>query len=404
MISKSQTLLRMVDFENAVKDCTGGQYKVKKRDYLTEGQIPIIDQGQSLVAGFTNDSESVYSGNLPVILFGDHTLILKYIDFPFALGADGVKALSINKGFEPKYLYYFWQSCQIPSRGYSRHFKFLREIRLPLIPSSEQKRIVEILDQADALRERRADADTKAARILPALFYKMFGDPATNPKGWPAVLIRDIVEPIERRDPANQPNDLFIYIDISGVDGEFGGITEKRILLGAEAPSRARQVVHKNDVIISTVRPYLRATALVPQEFDDQICSTGFCILRAKGENGFGFLYALSRLQWFTDLLNARARGASYPAVTDRDILDLAIPRPESSKMHQAFDSQILEMIALQERRKRSIAILGSLFTSLLHCAFTGGLTEKWREAHMKELLVEIEEQARVLKEVLNPN
>lgn len=61
----------------------------------------------------------------------------------------------------------------------------LREHEVPLPPISEQRRIVEILDQADALRKKRAEADAKAARILPALFYKMFGDPATNPKGWP---------------------------------------------------------------------------------------------------------------------------------------------------------------------------------------------------------------------------
>ncbi len=269
---------------------------------------------------------------------------------------------------------------------------------IPLPPISEQRRIVEILEQADALRKKRADADAKASRILPALFYKMFGDPATNPKGWPVIPIRDFVISIERRDPSLQPDDTFDYVDIAGVDGKTGTITEIKKLIGAEAPSRARQIVHENDVIISTVRPYLRATALVPDYLDNQICSTGFCVLRPRKGHGFGFLYALSRLQWFTDHLNARARGASYPAVTDGDILDLAIPCPALPKTHEVFDAQILALLSMQQSRCQMVASLDHLFTSLLHRAFSGDLTAKWREAHLKELLAEMEAQAKALE------
>ncbi len=225
-------------------------------------------------------------------------------------------------------------------------------------------------------------------------------DPATNPRGWPTVLIRELVDPIERRDPAVDPDGSFVYIDISGVDGQFGAIVETRTLLGAEAPRRARQIVHENDVIISTVRPYLTATALVPQHLDSQICSTGFCVLRAKDSRGFGFLYALSRLQWFTDQLSARARGASYPAVTDRDILDLRIPRREVSRITEVFDAQILDVLALQQKRRTSFGILESISASLLHRAFTGDLTANWREAHMTEVLAEMEQQTKQLERI----
>ena len=71
----------------------------------------------------------------------------------------------------------------------------VRKATIPLPPLSEQRRIVEILDQADALRKKRAEADAKADRILPALFIKMFGDPSTNPRGWDRIplsqLLRD---------------------------------------------------------------------------------------------------------------------------------------------------------------------------------------------------------------------
>jgi type I restriction enzyme, S subunit len=255
----------------------------------------------------------------------------------------------------------------------------IKKLVVPLPSASEQHRIVEILDQADALRKKCAEADAKAARILPALFYKMFGDPATNPKGWRVVPIHKIIDPVERKDPSDRPYEPFIYIDIAGVDGVSGVITDVKRLTGAEAPSRARQIIKKNDVIISTVRPYLRATALVPMEYDNQICSTGFCVLRAKLGEGFGFLYALSRLQWFTDHLNARACGASYPAVTDRDILDFKVPIPDSREVLEQFDRQVLDIIVLEERQRKLGTKIGDLFDTLLHRAFTGDLTAKWR-------------------------
>ena len=81
----SKLIRKMVSFNCAVKDRTGGQYKVLKRDYLPHGQIPVIDQGQKFIAGYTNNHEAIYKGELPVVLFGDHTLAFKYVDFPFGL-------------------------------------------------------------------------------------------------------------------------------------------------------------------------------------------------------------------------------------------------------------------------------------------------------------------------------
>jgi len=274
----------------------------------------------------------------------------------------------------------------------------VERVPIPLPPPSEQRRIVEILDQADALRKKRAKADAKAACILPALFYKMFGDPVTNPKGWPVISLKKLVERVERRNPPEKPDNKFKYVDIAGVDGMLGRIADYRELIGAEAPSRARQVIKANDVLISTVRPYLRATALVPSELDNEICSTGFCVLRAQNGKGYGYLYAISRLQWFTDSLNSMARGASYPAVTDNDVLGLHIPCPGNWQERELLDIPVLDLLEMQRQRMTAVEKLERFFAGLLHRAFTGDLTAKWREAHMKELLAEMEVQAKALE------
>lgn len=173
----------MIPFENCFRDETPGQRKVQRSQYEKAGSIPIIDQGQQPIAGFISDESLGYVGPLPVIVFGDHTRAFKFVEHPFALGADGIRVLSCNEPFIPKFLYFYFRSVRIPSRGYARHFAFLREILVPFRPKSEQRRIVELLEHADALVRKRTEADALAERILPVLFRHLFGDPATNSNG-----------------------------------------------------------------------------------------------------------------------------------------------------------------------------------------------------------------------------
>ena len=119
--------------------------------------MPVVDQGQSLVAGFVNDLSSACKVELPVIVFGDYTRALKYVDFAFAMGADGTKILVPAVESDVKYLYYALKSLNIRSAGYSRHFKFLKEKRIPFPPLAEQKRIAAILDAADGFWAEAAD-------------------------------------------------------------------------------------------------------------------------------------------------------------------------------------------------------------------------------------------------------
>lgn len=182
-----------VRFFDAVRDCTGGNTKVQRKDYLPVGELPVIDQGQDFIAGYT-DKNNQYSGSLPLVLFGDHTRIFKYVDFPFALGADGVKALQPTDGFDAKFLSYYFRSVELPNAGYSRHFKFLKEIDVPKPPLPEQRRIVDLLSRAEGIVRLRREAEKKAAELIPALFLDMFGDPATNPKGWDIKPLHTVAE------------------------------------------------------------------------------------------------------------------------------------------------------------------------------------------------------------------
>ena len=119
---------------------------IPKNEYEEKGKFPIIDQGEKFIGGYTNDESKSCRDKLPVILFGDHTRIFKYIDFPFAIGADGTKIIVPENVFVPKFFYYALQSLDIESLGYSRHYKILKKLQIPLPPEAKQKEIVTYLD------------------------------------------------------------------------------------------------------------------------------------------------------------------------------------------------------------------------------------------------------------------
>jgi type I restriction enzyme S subunit len=138
-----------VNYETVVKKVTLTNKKIKQKEYLNNGNIPVIDQGQELIGGYTNDETKILDCKLPALVFGDHTKIVKLINFPFASGADGTKVLEPKLHFEPKLLKYFTEvlTLKIKDKGYARHYQDIEKSQIPLPPSLEQKAIVAKVEQ-----------------------------------------------------------------------------------------------------------------------------------------------------------------------------------------------------------------------------------------------------------------
>jgi len=123
--------------------------KLQSNEYLKEGKYPIVDQSQSFICGWTNDDRGLVE-DVPVIIFGDHTCVLKYINFPFIQGADGVKILSPKEGYDSRFIYQAFLANPVKPDGYKRHFSDFKEKKY-LIPTSiaEQMKIAECLSSLD---------------------------------------------------------------------------------------------------------------------------------------------------------------------------------------------------------------------------------------------------------------
>lgn len=174
-------------FDEVFEDATKLGVKIKTDEYHPIGKYQIIDQGQEAVAGYSDLEDGVFE-NVPAIVFGDHTRIVKYVDQPFFLGADGVKVLrSRFKDANYRYLYYALKSVKIPNTGYNRHFKWLKEAKIYYPNSEEQSKIVLILDGISSVIEHRQRQLQKLDELVKARFVELFGDPELNPRGLPVL-------------------------------------------------------------------------------------------------------------------------------------------------------------------------------------------------------------------------
>ena len=154
--------------------------KLLTSDYRPAGQFPVIDQSQDYICGWTDDEEAVIDDDLPVVVFGDHTCALKFVDRPFAQGADGIKILKAKADVRDDFLFYSLQANPVQQESYKRHFSTLRErvVAFPDKDSGEQRRIaacVSSLDDLIAAQSERLEALRAHKR---GLMQQLFPNPS----------------------------------------------------------------------------------------------------------------------------------------------------------------------------------------------------------------------------------
>jgi type I restriction enzyme S subunit len=191
--------------DSFVKTRVGRKHQIPAKDIVPVGEFPVVDQGQEFISGYCDDPEKLIDFELPLIIFGDHTRCFKFVDFPFVLGADGTKVLSPNKKlYDPKFYYFALLALKLPSRGYNRHFKMLKERSLPLPPLLDQKKIAHILSTVRRAIEAQERIIQTTTELKKALMHKLFTEGLRNepqkqteigpvPESWEVVELGELL-------------------------------------------------------------------------------------------------------------------------------------------------------------------------------------------------------------------
>ena len=360
--------------------------KIPAHAYLREGMTPVVDQGRRRIAGWTNDEEAVIRQPLPVIVFGDHTRTFKYVDFPFAAGADGTLILKPSAEFDPRFFYYACLELDLPSRGYNRHFAALKERDIPRPPLFEQRFIASALAAVDAAVEVEGDLLRTARELKQAALAEVFtrgvpdfrrGETAAkdNQARWPLVPLGSLATIGNGSTPRRSDPRYWTEGSIPWLTS--GKIHEQVIRYADEFVTREAvkechlPIVAGGSLLVAITGQGKTLGNVAITEIETCISQhlAYIAFLDDAGDPDF-FRYFLSSR--YDDLRRAaHGMGSTKGALTCAFLKTYPVPNPEPAvqrkiaAIFQALDARI----ARHEARRR---VLRELFASLLHDLMSG--------------------------------
>ena len=279
-------------FSDVFEDQTKYGTKIKTDEYKEKGKHAIVDQGKKLIAGYTDLEYGLYN-NVPVIIFGDHTRVIKYIDIPFFLGADGTKILKCKvENANYKYLYYALTREKIPDTGYNRHFKWLKEIDIKYPSVDKQDNIVKKLDKLSSIIQKRKQELDKLDELVKARFVELFGDPITNNFRLKTQSMTELCEIIDGDRGKNYPTtDEFsnegycLFLNAKNVTSS-GFNFDTCMYVTKEKDTALRKGKLKRGDVVLTTRGTLGNLAFYTDEipYENVRINSGMVILRMKHE------------------------------------------------------------------------------------------------------------------------
>lgn len=202
------------------------------------------------------------------------------------------------------------------------------------------------------------------------------------PHSWVVSSIAEVTTPFMSVDPTKTPDRAFRYVDIGSIDNETQTITDPKSFIGRDAPSRARRLIRTGDTLFSTVRTYLKNIAMVPDELNGELTSTGIAVLRPNDAVDAGYLFRWACSDDFVGKLSSAQDGTMYPAVSDRDVAAASIPLPPLPEQRRIVAK--IESLTGKSRRARDHLdhiprLVEKYKQAVLTTALMGGLTREWR-------------------------
>lgn len=370
-------------FSEIVTDATSKFTKIKASDYHAQGKYKIIDQGKEPIAGYTDDANLVNGQLLPILIFGDHTRVLKYEDDPIALGADGTKALWVNPDLaNARYVYYYLRSIQIKEAGYSRHFKFLKEVEIPIpfkdgTPDfDDQIRIAHVLGKVEGLIAQRKQHLQQLDGLLKSVFIEMFGDPVRNEKGWDTLPFHKVGQFVSGGTPSKSRDDFW--------NGSFPWVSPKDMKVAkiAGAADHISETVFEETTLKRIAPEHLLIVVrgmILAHSFPVAINTVEIAInqdMKAiKLTKGMNVIYLqnclISLKRQILKLISTAGHGTrKFDAIA---MQKLFIPTPPADLQNQ-FAGLVEKVEDIKSRYQQSLADLEALYGALSQQAFKGEL------------------------------
>ena len=373
---------------------------IPKMNFQESGKFPIIDQGASFIAGWTDSTDSVISDNLPIVIFGDHTRIFKYVDFPFALGADGTQLLYPNYDIlNPRFFYYALLNLKIPDRGYNRHYRYLRKfsVACPTLPIQTQianflDRKTQQIDELIRIKERKIELlqEQRTALINHAVTKGL--DPHVEMKSSGAEWIGEIpthwktqkLKHVAKILPSNV--DKHIYTDEIQVrlcnytDVYYNDYITADTLLGKGSCTESEYLkfaLKTGDVIItkdSETPDDIGVPTYVKNDLENVVCGYHLTLIRSfdcHGEYIFRFIQSDRTRRYFELESNGITRfGLGKPSIEN-----LRVPIPSDSEQIEIayfLEKKTEQIDELVSNEHRKIELLKEYRQSLISEAVTG--------------------------------
>ena len=312
-------------FENCIRKVKYTN-KIASQDYKSSGRFPIVSQEEAFISGYWDDPEDVFHIDGPVVIFGDHSRHIKYVDFDFVIGADGVKILAPVDGINAKYLYYYLKSQPIQSLGYSRHYKILKEKMVPIPCLSVQQRIVAELDLLSGIVEKKKAQLRTLDELAQSIFIEMFGDPISNDRGWNYRRLDEVADIIGGATPKTQIEEYWsgknYWVTPAELHKErYQGATERTI--SDEAVKKTNVTLLPIGTVLLSSRAPIGKVAIttVPmycnQGFKNLVCSPSL-------NNEYAYQVLVSN----TEYLNSLGTGATFKEISKKttEAIRIAVP------------------------------------------------------------------------------
>lgn len=411
-----------VEFENCLEKVVYTN-KIQRKDFLENGEYPIISQEQDFINGYWDNSDDLFKIKKPVVIFGDHTQVLKYVDFDFALGADGVKILQPKTNIDSRFFYYYLQSITLGSLGYARHYRLLKEIYVSYPKSlPEQQRIVALLDEAfAAIAKAKANAQQNlqnAKELFESYLQGVFENKgkiselglkrlkderinkehkkeilqSSNPKnhnsdngeGWEEKSLKELTSKIGSGSTPRGGQESYKAEGISLVrsmnvhdrkfrDRNLAFIDEK------QAKELNGVTLQENDVLLNITGASVARCCVFPKEYLPARVNQHVSIIRPKMDIiDPAFLNLLLTSKFYKDqLLFTGGQGATRQAITKAQLEVFRIlfpPLKTQQTIVQKLDALNAETKKLESIYQQKINDLEELKKSMLERAFSGGL------------------------------